>query len=120
MAQTFLLDVDSTQIVLHYGTILTKAILEPSTTNHTLLAKVERNPDNPNILGLKNLSHQEWTVTFDDGEIRFIASCRTIKLEENLSIDFGNSAGTIRKINTRPIETILLDLARRSQNRPFQ
>ncbi|MEB3189587.1 MAG: hypothetical protein VKL42_04505 [Snowella sp.] len=108
MSQTFLLDINNTQITLHYGTILTDAILDNTVSNDDhLLAEVNRNPDDPSILGLKNLSQQEWQITFTDGETKTIAPGRSIKLEDNMVIHFGDSAGTVRRINTEQIDTIL-------------
>ena len=60
-----------------------------------VVAIVDRNPNDPLILGLKNLSTTPWTVTLPDGWKHEVAPGRSIKLINGVQINFGFCDGTI-------------------------
>lgn len=60
-----------------------------------VVAEVNRNPNDPTILGLKNLSRQSWAVTIAAGERKQIDSGRSIKLAVGTKINFGYVTGEI-------------------------
>lgn len=60
-------------------------------------AEVSQNPNDPTVLGLKNLSLQAWTATLADGSSRQVESGRTIKLANGTMLNFGLVSGTIRE-----------------------
>ncbi|MEB3189910.1 MAG: hypothetical protein VKL42_06165 [Snowella sp.] len=74
-----------------------------------IIAVVNPNPQNPSILGLKNCSNQIWTATLSNGEIRQIAIGRSIKLEEQVQIDFGAVTGIITQYNSKEKATTKFD-----------
>jgi hypothetical protein len=98
MSQTFCLSINDKPIALPYQAILTNATLDNPNDGDRPVAEVNRNPDDPTILGLRNLSPQEWYITFADGDSKQIAPGRSVKLEANMVINFGDFAGTIRTL----------------------
>lgn len=104
MSQTFCLSIDDKPIELPYQAILTNATLDNPNDGDRLVAEVNRNPDDPKILGLRNLSPQEWHITFADGESKQIPPGRSVKLEKNMVINFGDIAGTIHTLDPKPVE----------------
>jgi hypothetical protein len=69
--------------------------LEPQGRDR-IIAFVSQNPQNPDILGLKNKSHQTWVVHLPSGEHKQIAPGRTVKLAPNTRVKFGSVEGVIR------------------------
>jgi RsiW-degrading membrane proteinase PrsW (M82 family) len=65
-------------------------------TSNGIVAKVDSNPKDPTMLGLKNCSEQVWSVTLANGQKRQIDPGRSIKLDPNTTIDFGSVKGEIR------------------------
>lgn len=61
-----------------------------------VVAEVSANPNDPAVLGLKNLSTQAWTVTLADGSQRELASGRSIKLEAGMILKIGDLTATVR------------------------
>ncbi|HVZ83281.1 MAG TPA: PrsW family intramembrane metalloprotease [Terracidiphilus sp.] len=59
------------------------------------VAEVTRNPNDPNILGLTNLSTGVWETVTASGIRRQIATGQTIKLALGTRIDFGSTDGEV-------------------------
>jgi len=68
--------------------------LEPHTPDG-IVAEVARNPNDPKILGLRNLSHTTWNVTLPNGNEHRIEKGRTVRLTADTVIDFGQASGRI-------------------------
>jgi hypothetical protein len=60
-----------------------------------VVAIVSQNPQNPDILGLRNNSHQIWTVNLANGDRKQIEPGRTVKLSAGVHINFGSVEGEI-------------------------
>jgi Ca-activated chloride channel family protein len=60
-----------------------------------VVAEVSRNPNNPTVLGLRNLSQQTWTATLVGGDRRQIEAGKTIRLAVGTKIDFGGITGEV-------------------------
>ena len=60
------------------------------------VAEVTRNPRDPNILGLTNMSTSTWEVVSPNGSRRQIPTGQTIKLSAGTRIDFGEIDGEVR------------------------
>jgi hypothetical protein len=71
--------------------------LEPSDPGGWV-AEVVRNPENPAVLGLKNLSRQRWNATFASGRRVEIDPGRSLRLEGGARINFGQTEGLIRVV----------------------
>jgi hypothetical protein len=69
--------------------------LEPQVAGG-FVAQVNHNPQDPDVLGLKNCSHRVWTATLTSGEQKQIESGRSIKLAGGTKINFGSVVGEIR------------------------
>jgi hypothetical protein len=61
-----------------------------------IVARVDRNPQNPAVLGLKNYSYRPWNATLPTGEEKVIDSGRSIKLAVGTQINFGPVKGEIK------------------------
>ncbi len=59
------------------------------------VAEVTRNPTNPSVLGLTNLSTTPWETMTASGARREIAPGQTIKLAPGTRIDFGSTDGEV-------------------------
>jgi hypothetical protein len=60
------------------------------------VAEVGRNPNDPNILGLKNLSRAAWTVTLASRDRMQVDPGRSVKLQAGTRISFGSVEGEIQ------------------------
>lgn len=60
------------------------------------VAEVIEHPDDPRILGLKNLSAESWTATLPDGQIKEIAPGKTLNLRTGVTLSFGGVRAEIR------------------------
>jgi len=85
------------RIPLPEGVKLTKADIAglETTSSDGAVAEVVRNPANPDVLGLKNLSLKPWSATTPTGEQRQIEPGKSIKLAAGTKVRFGNSEGII-------------------------
>jgi len=102
MSETqFYLSIQGRNIPLNYYTNLTQTDIPQlqAQGNDDIVARINTNPKNRAILGLKNCSTQIWTVTLPTGEIRQIQIGQTIELEENTQINFGLIYGLITRNN---------------------
>jgi hypothetical protein len=59
------------------------------------VAEVIRNPNDPSVLGLTNLSNSPWETVTASGTRRQIAAGQTIKLAPGTKIDFGSTDGEV-------------------------
>jgi DNA-binding helix-hairpin-helix protein with protein kinase domain len=59
-------------------------------------AAVQRHPQNPDVWGLKNLSHVKWVITAPDGTIRDVDPGRSVSLAAGVKVNFGSVEGSIR------------------------
>lgn len=59
------------------------------------VATISRNPSDPNIWGLKNLSSHNWSSTSTKGEVRDVWPGRSVALSLGTRINFGQSEGEI-------------------------
>jgi RsiW-degrading membrane proteinase PrsW (M82 family) len=62
-----------------------------------VVGRVSPNPKDPTVLGLTNLSTTTWSATLARGEVREVASDKTIKLSAGTTIDFGVARGEVRE-----------------------
>jgi hypothetical protein len=69
--------------------------LQPSNPGGPV-AEVTRNPQDPSILGLTNLSRAPWEVVTSNGTRRNIQTGQTVKLAQGTRIDFGPIDGEVR------------------------
>lgn len=60
------------------------------------IAEVARNPNNPTMWGLRNLSDEKWILTKPDASIIEVEPGRSAVLSVNNKINFGTSEGDIR------------------------
>jgi hypothetical protein len=61
-----------------------------------VVAEVNANPNDPSVLGLKNLSLQSWAVTLADGTQRELAPGRSIRLEAGMRLKIGDLNAQVR------------------------
>jgi hypothetical protein len=59
------------------------------------VAEVTRNPSDPTVLGLTNLSTSIWETVTGSGARRQIGTGQTIKLGPGTKIDFGSTDGEV-------------------------
>jgi len=59
------------------------------------LGELARNPADPRVWGLKNLSEEKWVATLADGSTRDVAPGKSVPLAEGVRINFGTVAGTV-------------------------
>lgn len=64
-------------------------------SNDGWVAQVDRNPADPAVMGLKNLSTSAWRATLPSGEQREVTSGRAIRLDAGTEIDFGFCNGVV-------------------------
>lgn len=67
-----------------------------------LIAEVTRNPKDPTILGLKNLSSQGWSATGPSGGQRHVDPGKSVKLGAGTTINFGAVEGEIQHVTSDP------------------
>lgn len=60
-----------------------------------IVAVVDHNPNDPAMLGLKNLSQHPWTATKADGSEGAISPGQSFRLAPRSRIDFGGSVGQV-------------------------
>ena len=62
----------------------------------SVIAEVSANPNDPNVLGLKNLCDAAWQVTTAAGQERELLPGRSIRLEAGLAIRIGEMVAHVR------------------------
>jgi hypothetical protein len=70
-----------------------------TTTAAGTWAEVGRNPNDPTVLGLQNLSGQAWSATVSGGGQRRVEPGRNLKLAGGTTVNFGPVTGTIRELS---------------------
>ncbi len=60
-------------------------------------AEVSQNPNDPTVLGLKNLTQHAWAATLADGSSHQVEPGRNIKLATGTTLNLGPVAGTLRE-----------------------
>lgn len=63
-----------------------------------IVAEVVRNPSNPNVIGLKNLSRNVWYATSTRGRLHNVDPGRSLKLEAGITIQCGGLTGEVRTV----------------------
>jgi eukaryotic-like serine/threonine-protein kinase len=58
-------------------------------------AVVQLHPDDPKILGLRNLTKLTWSANFPDGSTKAVQPGKSVTVKSGVSIDFGSRRGTI-------------------------
>ncbi len=96
-ANRFSLTVGVRRFQLSAGTQLLAADLPGCTPrgNGQIVAEVVPNPQQPDVLGLKNLTRSPWSARLASGEVRTIESEKTIRLAPGTRLNFGPSQGAI-------------------------
>ena len=64
-------------------------------SNGTTVAEVGRNPNDPNVLGLKNLSRNSWTATLANRDRLQVEPGRNVRVAAGTKISFGSVSGDI-------------------------
>jgi len=93
----FTLRIPGKRIALQDGVRLTTAELPGLESNASdgAVAEVVRNPTDPTVLGLKNLTFRLWVATTTVNEAREIPPGKSIKLVAGTNVRFGNLEGSI-------------------------
>jgi hypothetical protein len=60
------------------------------------VGEVVRNPQNPKVWGLKNLTAENWWVDLTDGSTKKVEPNRSAPLGNNVKVNFGKLTGEIR------------------------
>ena len=94
---SFSLNINGRVITLNHNTQLSERDISSLTSqsNNGIVAKVNPNPKNLDILGLQSLSTQTWVAIKANGESKNIEPSRTVKLETGTKIKFGSVIGQI-------------------------
>jgi serine/threonine protein kinase len=91
------LSVQKYKVVLFPGMKLYRCHTDNDSDNYTEFhGEVIRNPDKPQIWGLRNLSPTPWTATAQDSTAKTIANGDVLVIARTKSINFGNCAGAIQ------------------------
>lgn len=95
----FRITLGSQTVVLNHDTALFAHHLNPSQLYEfgAPLAEVARHPTNPSIWGLRNLGRAPWTVTTAAADVLTVPPTKSTTLADGVSINFGTSAGVVRK-----------------------
>ena len=96
---SLILQISGKQIPLQIGTKIWLSDLygKNNLSTDEILAEVTHNPNDPQILGLKNLSAHTWKVVIADGSNRTVNvdTGKNIRLQKNNIIDFGSIKGLV-------------------------
>jgi RsiW-degrading membrane proteinase PrsW (M82 family) len=92
----FSLQVQGRTTALYLGTRLQEADIPglKAQAGHGAVAEVNSNPNDPAVLGLKNLTAGKWIVT-TAGRTHHLGSGQSVRLTVGTQIDFGRTRGTI-------------------------
>lgn len=85
-------------VSLEVGTQLMPAVIPglESRAGSRIIAEVVKNPNDPAVLGLMNLSHRTWSATPVGGEQKQVESGKSVKLAAGTKIGFGLVTGELR------------------------
>jgi hypothetical protein len=82
--------------MLNHNTKLFPYHLDPVSYDFSKsIAELSRNPSNPTIWGLKNISDRSWQVTKIDGTVIEVPSGKNVAIGNGIRINFGRSEGEI-------------------------
>jgi RsiW-degrading membrane proteinase PrsW (M82 family) len=92
------LDVAGSSIPLMLGTRLTEEQIPglKSSSGDAVVAEVTANPEDPKMLGLKNLSTQTWRVETVSRGTRELGTGRSIRIERGVRIQLGTAQAVIK------------------------
>jgi hypothetical protein len=95
----FLLRVGAEWVALASGARLTERQIPglESPTPDRVVAEVSGHPQDPTVLGLKNLSAGTWTLMDSRGQVRDVPYGKSLKLATGVRIDFGPTQGEVVK-----------------------
>jgi RsiW-degrading membrane proteinase PrsW (M82 family) len=96
VSSRFSLQVQGRTTALYLGTKLREPDIPglKAQTGHGVVAEVNSNPNDPSVLGLKNLSGIVWTV-MTGGRTYQLNAGQSVRLAPGTKIDFGPTRGTI-------------------------
>jgi len=90
------LSVKKYNVVLFPGKKLYRCHADSNSDDYDeVCGEVIRNPSNPQIWGLKNLSRMTWTAKLLDGSTKQVAQSGVLVIPKTTSIDFGNCEATV-------------------------
>jgi hypothetical protein len=93
------LSVQKYKVVLFPGMKLYRCHTDNDSDDYREISgEVIRNPDKPQIWGLRNLSASAWTATAQDGTAKAIAKGDVLVIAKTKNIDFGNCMATINTL----------------------
>ena len=61
-----------------------------------VVGQVVRNPSDPNVWGLRNMSGQRWSSALPDGRVVDVDPGRSVTLAPGVRVQFGKTEGEIR------------------------
>jgi hypothetical protein len=61
-----------------------------------VVAEVNANPNDPSVLGLKNVSDTVFHVTTADGQTRELVPGRSIRIESGMRLQIGDLIASVR------------------------
>ena len=62
----------------------------------SIVGRVNQNPKDPSMLGIKNETKDTWTYIRPDGSQQFVEPGRSALIRSGTKIDFGKSVGMIQ------------------------
>ncbi len=83
-------------VLLNHDTRLYAHHMGQPGSSDEVVAEVVRNPNNPTLFGLKNVTAETWTITKPDGAIVDVPPGRAAPILQGNSINFGPVTGEIR------------------------
>jgi S1-C subfamily serine protease len=85
-------------------------------TANGVVAEVVRNPQTPEVLGLKNLSASLWQANVD-GVARDVGPGQTVRLKDGVRLSFGATEGTVSQLGSQQLGATASPQAAPSQPR---
>lgn len=84
-------------VVINHDTVLLPRHLHPGQQDdaNRIYARVVRNPHNPQLWGLNNLTTGNWMVTRADGTSAVVEPGKSVAISSGVRIDFGQITGVI-------------------------
>jgi hypothetical protein len=61
----------------------------------TAMARVVKHPNDPSVVGLRNETNQDWTVTTNSGELQTVPAGKSVTIKPGIKINFGQKTGEI-------------------------
>lgn len=91
--------IDSLEVCLTLQTVLSPYHLTSKGRTEfdfdTTLARVIKHPNDPTVVGIKNETHQTWTVTTKSGELQIVPPGKSVTIKAGIEINFGETKGQI-------------------------